>query len=291
MSPVVRSPPTDAPRPDPARGNRCGELPHISPFLARGFHWYVPRYLRKHFNAVRLLRRTAPGLPPDEAVICFGNHPGWWDPLIAVLLALRFFPERQSYAPIDAAALQQYPVFRKLGFYGIDLKAREGARHFLTVTRRLLQQPDTVIWMTPGGRFADVRTRTRFQPGLAHLAATVPRVHLLPVAVEYVFWEERHPEALVAFGTPIASEAQRGDKEAWQRQLEIALAAAQEKLAQAAISRDAAAFEVLLSGEAGVGGWYDLARQLRCWVRGRAFDPHHAGHPAGSASLHEADHA
>ncbi len=254
-------------------------LPAVSPFLSRGFNWYVPRYLRRHFNAVRVVKQTAPELSAQDAVICFANHPGWWDPLFAILLNRLYMPERTVYAPIDQTALDQYPIFRKLGFYGIDMHSLEGAKRFLAVTRALLQQPHTAIWMTPGGRFADVRSRTTFAPGLGHVAATVSGVTLVPVALEYTYWEERTPEALVAFGRPTVTQASERSKDEWQRELEERLAEAQSSLADRAISRDAAGFDIVLEGSAGVGGWYDRCRRLKSFVMRTEFEPRHSRSP------------
>ena len=128
------------------------ELPQVSRFLSWGFHWYVPRYLRRHFNAVRVAKQTVPTVRSDGPLICFANHPGWWDPLIAFLLNECYFAGRTAYSPIDEQALKQYPVFRRLGFYGIDLDSLSGAKRFLAVSRGLLKNSQTAIWITPGGR-------------------------------------------------------------------------------------------------------------------------------------------
>ena len=47
--------------------------------------------------------------------------------MIAHFLNRTLFPTRQFYAPIDADALQQYPVFGKLGFYGVNMDTTSGA--------------------------------------------------------------------------------------------------------------------------------------------------------------------
>lgn len=251
-----------------------GELPHVSAFMARGFNWYVPRYLSRHFNAIRIAKDSAPSLRSDEPVICFANHPGWWDPLLAFLLNGLYMSPRTVYAPIDESALVQYPVFRKLGFYGIDLDSANGARRFLSTTRALLAHPTTAIWITPGGKFCDVRARTTFQPGLVHLAANLDGVPLVPLAIEYTFWEERTPEALVEFGEVL--QASRGtSKAAWQDALEGSLSATQNSLAEKAIARRPEQFDVPLDGSAGVGGWYDVLRRVRSAFSGKPFDPRH----------------
>ncbi len=266
----------DAPRVNHrTRAPHGDSLPTVSPFLLRGFQWYVRRYMRKHFNAVRLAKGAAPAPADTEAVICYANHPGWWDPLLAFYMHQRFFPGRTLYAPIDQSALDKYPVFRRLGFYGIELDSLEGARRFLTITRELLQRPTTAIWITPGGAFSDVRKRTVLQPGLAHLAARMNRVTFLPVAVEYTFWEERTPEALAEFGPPLHTQPGDNSKESWRTRFEEALAATQASLATRVISRDADQFDTLLDGAAGVGGPYDLFRQAASWLRGQGFNPRH----------------
>ena len=258
-------------------------VPTVSPFLSWGFGWYVHRYLRRHFNAVRVAKQTKPDLPKGEVVICYMNHPGWWDPLVGYFLNSEFLDGRTAYAPIDIQALEQYPVFRKLGFYGVDLNSFEGAKQFLAITREVIKKSQVAIWITPTGRFVDVRARSEFQPGLGHLAASAGGVMLLPVAVEYTFWEERTPEALVEFGPVIRTTRSEQSKNDWQSELESQLASAQARLAKKAIARDASQFDVALGGQAGVGGWYDFARRTRSRLNGTDFDPRHGRTPKRSS--------
>jgi hypothetical protein len=104
------------------------------------------------------------------------------------------------------------------------------------------------------------------------------------MAVEYPFWNERLPEALVAFGPaiPIAGAAHAATDEAWTAVLEAALEAAQDRLAEAAMSRDPARFTTLISGRVGVGFAYDTVRRARAWLRGERFDASHGGVASGA---------
>ena len=255
-------------------------MPTISPLLHWGFRRYVTRYLRKHFNAVRMTRGTAPRFEPDEAVICFANHPSWWDPLLACFLNERFFDRRRAYSPIDGRALAKYPLFSKLGYYGIQMDSLEGARRFLSVSRRIMRQPNSAIWMTPGGDFCDVRRPTQFQPGLGHLVASLDQVTMVPLALEYTFWQERTPEALVQFGEPLRCRGNERTKEEWQCLLETRLAEAQASLAEIATHQAVDRLETLLDGSAGIGGSYDLFRKLKASLGGRSFESRHS--PASS---------
>lgn len=257
--------------------------PDLPPFSKPRFAWfmrYVRWYLRRHFRAVRLLRgaggRAAFPDITDQPVIFYTNHPGWWDPLIFLWLAHELYPRRMSYGPIDAGALGKYQFFRTIGFIGIEPGTWRGAATFLRAARAASVRTDVIFWITAQGEFADPRVRpVDLRPGLGHAVAS-GRGLVVPVAVEYPFWNERLPEALVAFG-PARSIDPAGtcDADEWTADLARDLTATQDRLAAAAMARDPAAFTTLLAGRAGVGGMYDVIRRLGAWRRGEAFDPAH----------------
>ncbi len=103
-------------------------------------------------------------------------------------------------------------------------------------------------------------------PGLAHLARRVPDALILPLALEYPFWNESQPEILVRFGTPLHS-SRDGSVAEWTQRLETALTATMDALAAESVTRDPALFTPLLRGGAGVGGLYDCWRWTRAMAR------------------------
>lgn len=246
-----------------------GNLPKISPTLLRFFARYSEHYLRRHFHAIRLLRGAGAPALPNEPSIIYLNHAAWWDPLVCLFLARRFFRERPSYAPIDAAALARYRFLQKLGFFGVAQNSRQGAAQFLQSARAILSQPESLLWLTPQGHFADVRQPIEFQPGLAHLLKHSPRAHVLPLAIEYTFWEDRKPEVLLAFGDVAQPNEQSVP-------LVEALAAAASKLSQAAQRRQPYEWESLLRSSGSVQPVYDFWRSLRARFRGEQFQPGHS---------------
>lgn len=266
------------------------ELPAFSRRLHGWFMLYVRRYFRRHFHALRVLNapegadcRAGPPDITDAPVIFYTNHPGWWDPLVFLLVAERCYPNRLNYGPIDAAALGKYRFMERIGFLGIDPHARSGAARFLRMARAAGRRSDVIFWITSQGEFVDPRKRPlAIRPGVAHAAAAGGGGLIIPVAVEYPFWSERLPEALVAFGPamPIAGAGPRDAKE-WTHALEAALAATQDRLAAAAIRRDPRAFTVLASGDVGVGWIYDSFRRFQAWRRGERFDASHGGERMG----------
>lgn len=238
--------------------------------------------LRSSFNAVRLARPGAPAVSASWPLIVYCNHPSWWDAALVPVVLAEAFSRRRLYGPIDADALRRYGFMRRVGLFGIEPETYAGAAAFLRIGRRLLQRPDTLFCVTPQGAFVDTRVRPlRLQPGLAGLLSSVPRVTVLPLAVEYPFWGEPAPEALVRFGEPlIVGQALSGSLVDVQQVLEKRLAATMDRLAQDAIDREAGRFDTLLDGSrVGVGGVYDLWRRLKAWRRGEHFDPAH-GQPA-----------
>ena len=263
-------------------------LPPFSRGLHRWFMAYVRRSMRRHFHALRILS-DVPGTGAwpdlgDEPVIFYTNHPGWWDPLVFFTVADTLWPGRMNYGPIDAAALEKYRFLGRIGLVGIEPGTRRGAAAFLRAARAAGRRGDVIFWITAQGEFADPRVRpVVLRPGVAHAAAANERGVIVPVAVEYPFWSERLPEALVAFGAPLpmgtADGADTGD---WERRLASGLAETQDRLAAAACKHDPAIFTTLLAGEVGVGTAYDALRRVRAWWRGERFDPSHGGEERAS---------
>jgi 1-acyl-sn-glycerol-3-phosphate acyltransferase len=239
--------------------------------------------LRRSFHAIRLAKPGVPAVPDELPLVIYANHPSWWDAALVPVLVTRFFPSRRSFAPIDAVALRRYGFMRRIGLFGIAPDTYEGASLFLRVGRKILSQPDTLFYLTPQGRFTDARDRpVSLRPGLAHLLCRVPRVTVLPLALEYPFWDESAPEALIRFGEPmVLGSSVTAEIPEIQAFLQAGLLQAMDSLAEAAVSRDASRFETLLDGRAGVGGVYDAWRRLGAWRRGEKFDPAHV--PASRA--------
>lgn len=234
-------------------------LPEISPVWLRFFSRYATSYLRRHFHSIRLL---GPAPPNDFTgpLVVYLNHAAWWDPLVCLFLARHFFPKRNCYAPMAAAALSRYRFFQRLGFFPVETGTARGAAQFLHNSKAILEQPGSALFLTPQGKFADVRAPLQFAPGIEHLATRVAQARFLPLAIEYPFWEERKPEILFGFG------------ESGSNGLSDRLAAVQAKLAAAAQRRQPNEWTILLKSKSGASRPYDLWR----WLRGEAFAPDHS---------------
>lgn len=196
---------------------------------------------------------------------------------MALLLAYRYFPSRQHFGPIDSAALGKYSFFGKLGFFGIDPGTSAGASRFLHLGRAILASPQNALWVTAQGTFIDARVRpTQLRGGVGHLVRRLPAVAVIPLAVEYPFWEERYPEALARFGPPIEiRDGRLRSPDEWTAEIASALQRTQDDLAREALARRPDAFDVVIGGKVGIGGIYDAWRRLKARTRGERFQGAH----------------
>lgn len=219
------------------------------PFILRFFLWYIRRHLRRHFHAVRLLNGP-PDIPLSQPVIVCLNHASWWDPLVGLHLSHALFPSRELYGPMDASQIRRFPILGKVGLFGIEPGTARGARQLLNAAATIFSRPGAALWLTPQGRFADVRERPlALARGLEILTKRHPEAIVLPLALEYTFWNERLPEILVNFAPPCPGPEAEG-----------ALEAAMDQLREASLRRDPSLFRLLLGGRSGTGGVYDFRR-------------------------------
>lgn len=242
-------------------------IPEPNPWLIGWFSGYAQNRLRKAFHQLRLFGPEPPATA--EPLIAYANHSSWWDPLVALAIRPLFFPGRQAFAPIAAEMLERYGIFKHLGFFGIDRTSPRGVVEYLNQAEAVLRRPGAMLYLTPQGRFADARERPpKLQRGIGCLAERVANACFLPMAVEYVYWEESKAEILLHFGE-IRRFPETVSRDDACQVLERALEAAQDRLAEAALRRDAQQFRTVFRGQAGVGGIYDGWRRLRAWASGR----------------------
>lgn len=225
-------------------------LPPIASGQLRWFTRYVRFYLRRNFHGLHLLPCGDMEELRDYPLLVCLNHPSWWDPLIALYLSQRFFPTRRQYAPIASEGLAKYRFFERLGFFGIDRCTRAGAARFLSLGETVLRQSNGAFWVTPQGAFSDIGLRPLvLASGVGHLASRLGRFAILPLALEYTFWNERLPESFSCFGKPLLVSDGRAQSSAeWTRQIAAALEETQDQLRARVQRRNPADFDPLLTG-------------------------------------------
>ncbi|RVT97009.1 glycerol acyltransferase [Rhodovarius crocodyli] len=248
-----------------------------SPKMVRFFEIAFTRRFTQSMTALRLAQWGMPQVPEGRPLVVLASHAGWWDGVMFMLLHRRLMPGRPCFSPMDAAALGRYGFMRRIGVFGVEQHSPRGAAQFLRAAETILADPWNMLWINAPGRFADPRERPLpLAPGVIRLAEIAPDAVFLPLAMEYPFWSEAHPEALAAFGPPIeASALLTHDRDSRARLMSAALAETMDRLANDAISRDPARFDTLLQGRAGMGGVYGGWQYLRALLRGEKHDPRH----------------
>jgi 1-acyl-sn-glycerol-3-phosphate acyltransferase len=264
------------------RPTKPTSLPTSKKWLVDGFCRFTRRMVSKHFISFGIQKNwlNESTIAPDIPIVVYANHASWWDPICAMLIRQTVFPDRLLYAPIDSDALNKYRIMSQLGFYGLKLNTHTGAAEFLTTTKRILETRNASVWITPEGRFTDVRDHTvPLMPGLSHLATKVSGVWFIPMALEYAFWDESRPQIFARLGRPIVScdgEQAIRSKKVWNEMLTDGLRQTQQELAAGVIQRDATQFEYIIASRPIRLGWYDYFRSWSASLKGRKFDPRHS---------------
>jgi hypothetical protein len=102
---------------------------------------------------------------------------------------------------------------------------------------------------------------------------------MLPLALEYAFWNERYPEAFACFGEPlIIDSGTERTAEQWTDLFSKRLEETQDALGQRVMARQPSSFETLIQGRAGIGGVYDVWRALKARIARRQFRQEHGSY-------------
>ncbi|MFM9956834.1 MAG: lysophospholipid acyltransferase family protein [Phycisphaerales bacterium] len=270
------------------------------PRVTRVFVWYTRRLFAKKFFAVRLMPGSAECLHSlnryNGPAIIVMTHGSWWDPMTAILLHYHKWTNaddtpRPSAAPMDAAMLKRFGIFRKLGVFGIDPDSPASLEAMgAYMLERFAAEPRTSLWVTAQGHFHDPRTPPRLRPGAAWLAARTPGVRVLCCAIEYAFWTDQRAETFVRLeevpvrGAEPSAREDRPEREAntgatahaggsnrasapsttdWLRAMQATMKSCTHELAEAVIARDPARFVPLMgAGSTRINPFYDLWQKI-----------------------------
>ena len=162
------------------------------------FRWLARRAF--HLVTVRGLSRLKT-LPNHRPVLLFCNHTNWWDGLIIYLMT-RQMPHKSVYCMMEEKQLKHYRFFTWLGAFSVDLSSPLRSAASLRYAQRLMQVPETAIWIFPQGRLTRPSEPIEIKPGTDYLARNSPHALLVPVAMRYDFFREDRPNVLVEIGTP-----------------------------------------------------------------------------------------
>lgn len=258
-------------------------------YSARFIHYFnkfVRRMFRKGFHAVRILPEHAGALAEmngrDGPLLVLLSHSSWWDPLLSLVLHMHDSPLREPMAPMDASQLRKFGIFKKIGIFGLDPDDPKSLEAMGTyVAEKFAANPKCSLWITPQGRFTDVRKPIEIRPGGAAIAAKTPGISVLVLAVEYGFWTDQKPEVFLSWKPVHVATGREGSTAAWHRAILEAMGENNRILAEAVMSRDPSKFLPVFDsgGAAATNWWYDLWLRLR-GRSSRVEDRHFAQSPS-----------
>ena len=236
-----------------------------SKLITNWFVRYVMRLFRRRFHSFRIASdglRTFRDLESSKRpAIVLLNHSAWWDPLVGVVVAQGENTRRPLLAPIDRKQLERFKFFRKLGFFGIDPEDPEALADMREYVIDAFQaDPRTWLWLTPQGRFTDVRSPVRIRPGAARIAAAIPDVDVISLTIEYVFWQDSKPEVLIRFAR---IETEQTSTSGWQRAMTDGMQANADALSRLVQTRDDDAFQTLIDSGTRNSFIYDIYLRIR----------------------------
>ena len=132
-------------------------------------------------------------------VLFVSNHTNWWDGFFSFVLTQEF--GLTFHILMEAANLDRYPAFKRIGTLPLRRDSRMGAWDDLHAAGRVLA-PGAALWIYPQGRVALPASN---RPGSSGARRTSPSatwvpLRICPVAFRYPFMSEQLPEAIALVG-------------------------------------------------------------------------------------------
>jgi chlorobactene lauroyltransferase len=236
-------------------------------FLDGLFYFYLRRALRRRFFRVSIRgRRHLAELDPARPTLAFSNHTNWWDGL-AVFFLTRFVPQKSFFCMMEEKQLKHYRFFTWIGAFSVDLSTPLRAAATLRYAVKLLQKPETLIWIFPQGKMTSVYAPVDVRPGTHYLATYTAGAQMLPVAFRYEFFREDRPELLIEIGAPFS--ALESSDERIEREIKACVSA----LDASARTEDFTGFETVLKPRLTINKQWE---RVRLFFQGRLaeFQPH-----------------
>ncbi|MBC8065035.1 MAG: 1-acyl-sn-glycerol-3-phosphate acyltransferase [Chlorobia bacterium] len=157
----------------------------------------IRRSVRKRFHTVYW---TPPEFDIQAPAIFVPNHHGWFDGYLMFHVVTRLrVPTLDWIQEFDA-----FPLFAKIG--GLPYPLGDPDRRTATVlkTIRLMENEGWSLLLFAEAELHYPPELLEFGKALATVARKVPRVQVIPVAIQYEMALHERPEAFIALGQPVA---------------------------------------------------------------------------------------
>lgn len=173
------------------------------------FSLYLQRLFRRTFHRI-VLRGNFEPLSGNEAypLILYSNHQSWWDGLLEWRLVEYFGGDLRLM--MAEKNLRQFPFFRRVGVFGVDLEdSRDRAKGLLHAIKLLrTDTPRRILIVFPQGELHPPHEPFHpFLGGLETLLRKSPQATAYPLGKVLRFTRYQRPEVLFQLGKPYSSGA------------------------------------------------------------------------------------
>ncbi len=241
-------------------------VPHKTPpgeFAVWLLAWWA---MRGMFGRVRLHEGGGNPRAAGVPILGLANHPSWWDGYLALLLARYYGLPR--YLMMDESQLRRYGFFRWAGCFSVDrTDPRESARSVAYAARLLTRAEQPIVWLFPQAEITPADRRPiAAHGGAAHVlrraTADGTAVGWLPVAWQYAFRGEQHPEAFIRVGAvEVVTAAETREVRRLSARISAALTREADALRDDLAADDLATYRIILHGAGGVNDRWDRVRR------------------------------
>ena len=238
-----------------------------SPLAVWAFARYCRGLFRRHFASARWSALAEPaGWDRAVPVLFVSNHSNWWDGFFSFLLTREL--GLSCHVLMEAANLDRYPFFRRIGTLPVRRESRKGAWNDLHAADRVLR-PGAALWIYPQGRRRPAgESPRRLERGAAHLAVRHDGpLRICPVAFRYPFLSEQRPEAIALVGHSWLHERGEDRRELTER-IGAALTATLETLDSRLAAEALDGFRVIVPGTLSINKRMDRVRHSLGLLRG-----------------------
>jgi len=158
-----------------------------SALFSKIFEWYTDWLFWRRFDAISIQCNYKPA--PGQKTIYYLNHNSWWDGLIPFRLNQKLF-RQDARGMMESKQLKQYPFFRRLGVFSIDLSSPRSSMQSMRYAVDSMRRENASLYIYPQGKIVPFTAeKPEFKKGIGWLAKKVPDADIVPIAI-YIHTEE-----------------------------------------------------------------------------------------------------
>lgn len=133
----------------------------------------------------------------------FSNHNYWWDGLIPLFLARKYF-KQDVRAIMDLTQMKKHRFFSRIGAFSVDLKNSKSTIVTLRYALECLKKENRCLYIYPEGKITAVTEKNEaFQKGLAWIYQHSTSIDFVPIGINIDFTTGNKPNLYIYIGESV----------------------------------------------------------------------------------------